>query len=346
MVNLKVLVDKLEQTTYGLRRLWASKGSFSVSKFPVLALVDCLLTIASVVIAVALLYGTAALAEAGIVNKGQLKMTLSLVCPAVTMTQFISPIPVVLDALRKMDVQNLPVPVFQSQSACNILGLSYGIRIQNVVVLANNMFGLGCQIAFLGSYHYVQAGNDQWLGFATKLALLFNVMLYTCTQLISINLLGQITTAVNVILFAAPLAKLGIILKTRNATSLPTAMTVISAISNAVWTLYALLIDDLIVLLPSLLGFMLSFFQVLVLLWCFHILPFDLSFLLLPCRASAAKTGKKVGIEDGLEYGEDASMMGKEMAVIEDLGSSFEARSRMDNYGETGGTRQVKESVF
>lgn len=286
------------------------------------------------------------MAEAGIVGKSKLKTVLSLLCPMITMTQFISPTPVVLDALRKMDVQNLPVPVFQSQSACNIFGLSYGIRIQNQVVLASNLFGLGCQISFLASNHYVQAGNDQWMGFATKLVISFNVMLYTCTQLISLNVLGQITTAVNVILFAAPLAKLGVILKTRNATSLPTAMTSISCLSNAVWTLYALLIDDLIVLLPSLLGFILSFFQVLVLLWCFHLLPFDLGFLLLPCRASGTKTGKKFSMEDGLENGEDACMVGKEMAVIEDLGSSFEARGRMDNFGETGGTRQMKEGAF
>merc|ERR1719396_112044 len=112
------------------------------------------------------------------------------------MLQYVSPIPVVLEALRKSDVQNLPTPVFQSQAACNILGLSYAIRIQNKTVLASNLFGIGCQIVYLSSNHYVQAANGNWFPFAAKWMVLLNAGLYVCTVVIPLSLLGQITTVV------------------------------------------------------------------------------------------------------------------------------------------------------
>lgn len=270
---------------------------------PILALVDFVLTASSLALGLGTLFGIAALADMNIIDGSRLKFLLSIICPLITMAQFVSPIPVVLEAVRKLDVQNLPVPVFQSQAACNVLGMAYAIRIQNMVILASNLFGLACQTLYLCSYHYVLAANGQWIFFAVKLQTLFCIGLYVCTEMITLNFLGQIITLFNIVLFAAPLAKLGGILKTRNATSLPTAMTIVSAINNAVWTLYALLIEDIVVLLPSVLGFVLCFFQVLVLLWCFKVLPFDLGFLLLPCRASVPQ--KKVAVEDDVELDEN-----------------------------------------
>jgi hypothetical protein len=292
-----------------LRRMaaqwWAAKKIVvpTYNVMPILPLIDFTLTVSSISIGVGTIYGTASLAEMGFIDKDTLKLILSCVCPLVVMLQYISPIPVVLEALRKLDVQNLPTPVFQSQAACNILGLSYAIRIQNTTVLASNLFGIGCQILYLSSSHYVQSSNGRWLFFAAKWMVLLNAGLYVCTAVIPLSLLGQITTIVNVVLFAAPLAKMGTILRTRSATSLPTAMTVVSAMSNGLWTLYALLIADMIVLLPSLLGFLLSFFQVLVLLWCFNILPFDLSFLLLPCRNAGSTTTRSTKKVTSDEFG-------------------------------------------
>merc|ERR1719158_2393476 len=86
----------------------------------------------------------------------------------------------------------------------------------------------------------------------------------------------------NLVLFASPLTKLGEILRTRNSTSLPIAMTTMFFSSNAMWTIYGHLIEDMVVHLSSVLGFILSTFQLLVIAWCRHLLPFDLGFLLHP----------------------------------------------------------------
>lgn len=268
----------------------------------VVALVDFVLTVSSLAIGLGVIFGIAALADMEIIDAGMLKAFLSCICPLVTMTQFASPTPVVMEGLKKLDVKNLPTTVFMSQAACNILGTAYGIRIKNSAVLGSNMFGLACQTLFLSTNHYIRAANGQWIWFAVQLQTIYCAGLYVCVEVLSLNVLGQIITLFNLILFSVPLASLGTILRTKNASPLPTAMTVVSFLSNALWSMYALLIKDMVVLLPSVLGFALCAFQVLVLLWCHSKLPFDLGFILLPFRAAAGPAAKKVAA-DVEEYG-------------------------------------------
>jgi len=269
------------------------------------ALVDFALTITCVACGVGALYGIVVLADWGIINRRLLIGALSVLCPFVNCTQYISPAPVVLECLRKRDVSNLPSQVFLSQAACNILALAYAIRMQNYVVLASNSFGLACQILYLASDHYVRHSNGRWLMFSLKFSTAFNVGLYICAAVIPMTALGQTTTLLTVVLFASPLSKIGIILRTGNASSLPKVMTTMATLNNAFWTLYGMLIADVFLLVPSILGFMLSWFQVLVLLWAAGKLPFDLSYLLLLCRSKTGSSPKA----DALQEMEDLGTM-------------------------------------
>lgn len=266
------------------------------------ALLDASFTVSTLAVGFGCIYGVAVLASAGLVERGALTVALSLACPLVTMTAYISPIPVVLEAVRSLNAQNLPLQVFQSQAVCNILSICYGIQITNAAVLITNMFGLLMQVLFLAADHYVRSSSAGWMFFATKLSVGFNIGLYVFAALTPINILGHFISVFNIILFAAPLAKLGSILRTRNSSSLPTAMTCISGVNNGVWTLYALLIEDDVVLLPSVLGFLLSTFQVLVIVWCKGGLPYDLSYLLLRsrdgCSFLRSSVAKDVELQD------------------------------------------------
>lgn len=253
----------------------------------VFALLDLTLTLSCLAVGLCLIFGIAALADLEYIDGVQLRMVLSFVCPAVLLIQFIAPTPVVVDALLELDVRELPIPVFQSQSACNILAISYAIQVQNEVILASNLIGLACQVIFLSASHYVLESDKRWVWYTLRMQVIYSVSLYVFAAVIPLELLGQMMTFVYLVLYSAPLAKVGTILRTQNAASLPTAMTVVSTFSNAVWSLYALLIKDVVVLIPCLLGFVLCSFQVLVLLWCSDMLPFDLSFLLLPCPDSS-----------------------------------------------------------
>mmetsp|Transcript_14923 Transcript_14923/g.26560 ORF Transcript_14923/g.26560 Transcript_14923/m.26560 type:complete len:311 (+) Transcript_14923:65-997(+) len=247
-----------------------------------LVLVDLVLTVATLTISTGIIFGLAALTDLGIVNKELCMVSLSIVCPLVTMTQFMSPFPVVVDAVRKVDGKDLPLPVFQSQIVCNILGLSYAIQVHNTSILCCNLWGLAAQILFLSSARFANQTKGAWLIYGMQMTVVLNVGLYFFAAILPMTLLGHLITLFNIVLFASPLAKLGDVLRTRSAASLPVAIIAVTFVSNGLWTMFGILIEDQVVLLPSLLGFMLSTFQVLLILWCHHKLPFDLAFLLLP----------------------------------------------------------------
>lgn len=65
------------------------------------------------------------------------------------------------------------------------------------------------------------------------------------------------------------------------------------------WTLYGHFIEDIVVHLSSVLGFILSTFQLLVIAWCRHVLPFDLGWLLHPMSLIA--TPAKLPLKEGKE---------------------------------------------
>lgn len=265
-------------------------GSSGGTQHVVKTLVDCLLLVSSISIGVGSLYGLAGLTGIGLIEKKQFTLFLSIAAPLVTMGQYVSPAPVVMDALRRMNPQNLPTPVFQSQAACNILSISYGLQIGNPAVLVTNMFGLAVQIIFLASDHHVRTPNSGWLLFSLQLMAIFHSSLYIGAMVTPLDILGHMITIFNLILFAAPLGKLGTVLRTKNVSSLSASMAGISVANNAVWTLYALMLQDAVLFLPSILGYVLSGFQVLVILWGQGILPFDLAFLLLICREPKDKS--------------------------------------------------------
>mmetsp|Transcript_59893 Transcript_59893/g.106522 ORF Transcript_59893/g.106522 Transcript_59893/m.106522 type:complete len:345 (+) Transcript_59893:100-1134(+) len=266
------------------------------------AALDAALTFAVLFAAVANMWGIAYLARNDVLDKEVLTLTLSLACPLITIASYVAPTPMVLAAVRKMNAQDLPMLVVQSQAACNVLGIAYALQITNAAVLVTNMFGLACQILFLTGEHYVRLYNTQWFWFSIKLTTLLNVGICFFSQLVPVNLLGQCITVFNLALYASPLTKLGGVLRTRNSSAFPPVMTSISVANNAFWTLYALLIEDPVVLLPSLLGLLASSLQVLAILWCRHFLPFDLKFLLLFFG------GKGDGDEKAIyDYDEEAS---------------------------------------
>eukprot|EP00442_Polarella_glacialis_P046743 CAMPEP_0115095476 /NCGR_PEP_ID=MMETSP0227-20121206/29061_1 /TAXON_ID=89957 /ORGANISM="Polarella glacialis, Strain CCMP 1383" /LENGTH=359 /DNA_ID=CAMNT_0002488847 /DNA_START=117 /DNA_END=1196 /DNA_ORIENTATION=+ len=256
-------------------------------------LADVALTLCTMCLGVGSIYYVSYLANIGILDREVLKLSLSLACPLITIVSYVAPTPMVIEAVLRMNAQRLPTLVFQSQAACNVLGIAYAIQVTNAAVLMTNMFGLACQILFLAGDHHATASSAHWLWFCFKVSVCLNVGIYVFACQAPTQLLGQCISVFNIILYSAPFANLGSILRTRNGSYFNSVTTSISVANNAAWTLYALLIEDVVVLLPAVVGYTLSVFQVLVIMWCRGSLPFDLGFLLqcLGDRRGAAKPG-------------------------------------------------------
>lgn len=243
-------------------------------------LLDALLTAILLVASVLVVYTVVGFAEIGLIPREAFTMCMSIISPISSALLFISPITAVKEAYELASVDNLPTPVFKSQSLCNILGIAYGIKISNVALAGTNLFGLAAQVIWLSVAHLVGEKDMQWFHFSVKMSVLLNAGLFLCVSM-PIDLLGTIITVFNIVLFASPLSKIGIVLRTKNASSMPLLMTIMMVKCNGMWMIYAAMIQDSVVLLPSLLGYLLSVFQVTVIAWCKELLPFDLKFLLL-----------------------------------------------------------------
>jgi len=255
---------------------------------------DLSLTVVATCLGVALLYGVAFSAQADIIDAAQLTSFLAKACPFVTMVAFIAPAPIVANALHTWDSTRLAPNAYRAQAACNVLGIAYGIQILNMAVLITNMFGLACQILFLVAEHFIRKSNGMWLGFAVKLSVCLNSSLVLCSLRMPIDTLGYGITALNIFMYVTPLGNVKKLLKFRDASRISVGLTCLSVVNNALWTLYALMMEDLVLLLPSVLGYILSAFQVLIILWCRGSLPFDLAFLLLLCSENHCWEGTVV----------------------------------------------------
>lgn len=232
-----------------------------------------------------------------ILERGTWIKLFSVACPLVQMAQLVAPMPLVHEAVVTLKADDLPMPVIRSQVVCNVLGASYGIQVANSAVFVTNMFGLGCQITYLCCYHFVVASNAGWIRFVVPHWLLLNMSFHVFTIMLPVPILGHLIIFFNVVLSSAPLMKIGAVLRARSSKALPTGMTVVSCLNNALWTVFSMLLNDLVLLVPSILGFLLTFFQIMVILWCHHVLPFDLSFLLLPCSGSVTAVEVVAGQE-------------------------------------------------
>jgi len=264
-----------------------------------------------------LVYATVTFVEASSLGRRPVIGYLELVCPAMQISLMVSPMLLVFDGVRKLNVQDLPLQVFQSQATCNVLGIAYAIQVSNPAVLVTNLFGLMCQTFYLSGVHYVRASNTGWFWYSAKLSILFNAGVYVGIAQMPLGLLGNAITLGNVILYASPLVKLVTVLRTRNATSIPTAYTVVACLNNAIWSVYGMLIPDMVIFLPSFLGLQLALFQLMLILWSWHWLPFDLGYLLLLCPTGHAVDGapKKEELESKADDKEEFIQL-KEMQSL------------------------------
>eukprot|EP00397_Hematodinium_sp_SG-2012_P039529 GEMP01043171.1.p1 GENE.GEMP01043171.1~~GEMP01043171.1.p1 ORF type:complete len:295 (+),score=32.19 GEMP01043171.1:506-1390(+) len=217
-----------------------------------------------------------------IIPVSDVTFTLALLAPMSSILLFLAPISSVRTAMTMCSSANLPTPGFRIQLFCNLLATAYGLAIRNLAVIVPNQFGMLCQICWLAYAIFIDCKSQKrpmnWLFFILEFVVACNVGLAAFT-LLSLRSLATIITASQIILCAQPLSQLSQILRTKNRDSIDTPITVMLIINNGLWAAYAGLLRDPVLFVPSLVGYLLSVFQVILILWCQGTLPFDLSHL-------------------------------------------------------------------
>ena len=212
---------------------------------------------------------------------------LAVICPLLSILSYMSPITAVLSMIRNSDVSTFPIAVIMAQAAQNVACAAYGIQIRDDPFFISSAVGLVFQLIWLTAYFTIarrRPRGTQWLyGIhpivaSVGMTLCMVVVVYALT-IARIDVVGTISCGMTLLLCISPLATLGVVVRSRNSASIPIPMSLIMLLSNIAWGIYGILLKDNFIILPSLLGVIITLFQLIVTAWCNGLLFYDLTFL-------------------------------------------------------------------
>ena len=211
---------------------------------------------------------------------------LGIACPVLSILTYLSPAWSVVETLRSGDATHFPIQVVLAQLVQNVAGASYGILISNDPFLISSGIGLVFQVIWVMSWYSVVRSDSKCKAFRLTHPLLGSLILTAfitvSTYLITLlgrDAVGTLSCALTFLLCISPLAKLGLVVRSMNSSSIPLAMSIVMLITNVAWAIYGILLEDMYVFLPSLFGFIITVFQIIVSAWCSGYLFYDLEFL-------------------------------------------------------------------
>jgi len=145
------------------------------------------------------------------------------------------------------------------------LACIYGFVVSNnVLIFVNGLNGI-FSIYFIGQFYIYSKQKPMIRTLIMTITVGILVVIYHTSSAkenpairIQMGLLSNVAT---VIMFGSPLATMATVIKTRNAASIPVALSVASFACSTNWFLYGIVIWDYFVMIPNILGMILSGIQ-------------------------------------------------------------------------------------
>lgn len=211
---------------------------------------------------------------------------LNIICPLLSIFTYIAPVVSVIAMVRESNPSQFPIGVIQAQALQNIACAAYGIQIASEPFFLSSAIGLVFQLLWMTvwlSFKRRQLKNSCWniwhpVVVSLGLTIIIIISVHILSN-VSRDVVGVLCVVMSFLLCISPLLTLGIVVRSRNSASIPFFMSIVMLLSNAAWTLYGVLLEDAYVILPSVFGFIITVFQILVTAWCNGFLFYELAFL-------------------------------------------------------------------
>mmetsp|Transcript_4135 Transcript_4135/g.6104 ORF Transcript_4135/g.6104 Transcript_4135/m.6104 type:complete len:237 (+) Transcript_4135:37-747(+) len=157
---------------------------------------------------------------------------------------------------------------FYTMHITSLFWFSYGIMIGDLTVYIPNGFGYLCTFFYLYSIYIMkqyESSRSRRIYLTTLLC--FYVLLFGVIGLISSftdsfdtfkNYFGMACAFFTICMFASPLARIKEVLFTRNSKLIPLLLSICQAINCFAWTFYGFLVLNYNLMLPNLLGLILT----------------------------------------------------------------------------------------
>ena len=114
-----------------------------------------------------------------------------------------------------------------------------------------NMVGTVITAFFLAMYIYVKIAVGQHQKSFFLLFVTFPIIIIAFTNLLSIDATGILSVSLSCSVYAAALDSIAMTLKTRDSKSVNMGITIASVINGLTWGTYAILVNDIYVLIPN-----------------------------------------------------------------------------------------------
>lgn len=201
-----------------------------------------------------------------------LAFTFGILGNIISTMVYLAPVPTFIRIFKKKsteDFQSLPylMALFSS-----MLWLYYAMLKKDTMLLVTiNSFGCVIEITYIAIY-IVYATRESRVS-TIKLLISMNLGLFSLILLLAhflvsgsvrVKVLGWLCVALSVCVFAAPLNILKQVIRTKSVEFMPFTLSFFLTLSAVMWFAYGLLLKDLCIALPNILGFILGLLQMLL----------------------------------------------------------------------------------
>jgi len=203
------------------------------------------------------------------------------VAPTMAIFVFSASIPTIRQISKDKTVGSLPLLPYSSMIANCYLWLTYGLLKSEIKIWVPNGIGL-----FLAIYYFIEFTKYAPLRAASlpgsvRTHQQFVVSLITCVSILAVttkekaDFLGNIAVFFCICMFASPLAALNVVIKTKNAQSLPLPFTIATICNCFAWTVVGIFdMNDINIYLPNMLGLSCGVTQLLLkIIYCNGVEP-------------------------------------------------------------------------
>lgn len=184
---------------------------------------------------------------------------VSFIAVTLTVCMFMAGIPACVAILRHRSVGIIPfLPFITTQVNC-LVWFSYGVTTSNWSIMICNTIGGVLQVAYIIIYIiFAKPKSKPIQQTLTALVLLLTTYIYLTRYVQDaesiIRQLGLLGASITMLMYIAPLSELAEIIKSRNAGSISSALTLAQLSASSSWFIYGLLISDVYIYFPNMPG--------------------------------------------------------------------------------------------
>lgn len=224
------------------------------------------ISIAGCILATTVLMGpapahAAAAAMPAVVKASYLQQMAAFLAPIFTIGMFAAPLEVFTAVVKNRSIGNFPLlPYLTMQGNC-WLWLRYGLQMGDLTIVMPNTLGLSLSTLTIGSFCFFS--NKQQKPAVVKQAVVVLSILLVSFFFgpSSLSSQGLMASTVSVLLYASPLAELGVVIKNKDSSSLPSTQILFGALCAFWWAVYGFCTANPYVLIPNGIGAVLCLIQ-------------------------------------------------------------------------------------